>query len=369
MKKMYKLLAMLLALTMLLSLCACGAKNDASSAGNATSEPADDAGAPATPDAPAEPAASVKIGVVYTIAGLGGASFNDVIHEGCQRAVAELGVEYEYVEPSTIADEETVMDEMCSSEEYALIICVGNEQKDAVATVAANYPNQNFCFIDASVDLPNVANYECKENEGGFLIGVLCAMAEKEQVSDLFNAEKKFGFLGGVNNAIINRFCAGYISGARYVDPSYTFEYDYVGGFADTTTAKAMATTMYNNGCDVVFHAAGGSGIGMFNAAEELGFIAVGVNTNQNGLFPDNIIASMLKRVDNAAYHAIESVLTGEFQGGTVTLTLSDDGVGYTNEDSNIVLPDEIVSQLDEIAKQIVSGEIEVPETIEEALA
>ena len=114
------------------------------------------------PFATASASESVKIGVIYTVAGLGGASFNDVIHEGCQRAEKELGITYEYVEPSTIADEETVMDEMCISGEYALIICVGNEQKDAVSTVAANYPDQKFCYIDASVDLPNVANYECK---------------------------------------------------------------------------------------------------------------------------------------------------------------------------------------------------------------
>ena len=141
-----------------------------------------------------------------------------------------------------------------------------------------------------------------------------------------------------------------------------------MGGFADTTTAKAMATTMFNNGCDVVFHAAGGSGVGMFNAASELGFIAVGVNTNQNGLFPDNTIASMLKRVDNAAYAAISAVVDGTFAGGVVTLTLADGGVGYTNEDSNIVLPESIVSELASIEQMIVSGEIAVPETIEDAL-
>ena len=186
--------------------------------------------------------------------------------------------------------------------------------KDAVSTVAAKYPQQNFCYIDASVDLPNIANYECAENEGGFLIGVLCALAEKEGLSPMFNAEKRFGFIGGVNNVIINRFAAGFIAGARYVDKSYTFDVNYVGGFADTTTAKAIATTMYDSGCDVIFHAAGGSGIGMFNAAQEKKFIAVGVNTNQNSIAPDYIIASMLKRVDNAAYAAIESVVKGTFQ-------------------------------------------------------
>lgn len=370
MKKMRNILAILLTFVMLMSLCACGQPNNAPAdapAGDQQNEPQ----APAQNPAPADnssPTADVKIGVIYTVAGLGGASFNDVIHEGCVLAESELGVTYEYVEPNTIADEETVMDEMCSTGEYALIICVGNEQKDAVTNVAANYPDQKFCFIDASVDLPNIANYECLENEGGFLIGALCAMAERDGLSGMFNAQKKFGFLGGVNNAIINRFAAGFMSGARYVDPSYTFEYDYVGGFADTTTAKAMASTMFNNGCDVVFHAAGGSGIGMFNAAQELGFIAVGVNTNQNSLFPDNIIASMLKRVDVAAYSAIKSVVDGTFQGGTVTLTLADDSVGYTNEDSNIALTADIVAALDEIQKGIISGKIQVPMTIEEVL-
>lgn len=309
-----------------------------------------------------------KIGVIYTVAGLGGASFNDVIHEGCTRAVKDLGVKYEYVEPSTIADEETVMEEMCTSGEYALIVCVGNEQKDAVSTVAAKYPEQKFCYIDASVNLPNIANYECVENEGSFLIGALCALAEKEGISTMFNSQKKFGFIGGVNNAIINRFAAGFIAGARYIDPSYTFEINYVGGFADTTTAKAIATTMYDAGCDVIFHAAGGSGIGMFNAAKELGFIAVGVNTNQNTIDPDHIIASMLKRVDNAAYAAIESVVNGTFQGGTVTQNLAEGGVGYTNEGSNIKLTTTIQAELDKIESAIKDGSLKTPSTIEDAL-
>jgi len=368
MKKTRKLFAAILAMSMALSLSACGGTPAASAP--AASKPAASAPAASKPTAstPATlPGEGTKIGVIYTVAGLGGASFNDVIHEGCQRAEKELGITYEYVEPGTIADEETSMDEMCAGQEYALIICVGNEQKDAVTNIAGNYPDQKFCYIDASVDLPNVANYECKENEGGFLVGALCAMAESEGLSDMFNAGKKFGFLGGVNNAIINRFCAGFLAGARYVDPEYTVEYNYVGGFADTTTAKAMATTMYNNGCDVVFHAAGGSGVGMFNAAEELGFVAVGVNTNQNGMSPDHIIASMLKRVDNAAYQAIQSVVEGTFSGGIVTLTLADGGVGYTNEGSNLQLSDTIKSELDKIEQGIVSGTITVPETIEEA--
>lgn len=346
---MKKLLTIVLSVFMVLSLAACGSKEQ-------TVEPVEEDSA-------------VKVGVIYTVAGLGGASFNDVIHEGCLRAEKELGAVYQYVEPETIADEETAMDDMCAGGEYDLLICVGNEQKDAVANIAAKYPEQKFCYIDASVDLPNIANYECLENEGGFLIGVLCAMAEEEGLSDMFNAEKKFGFLGGVNNPIINRFASGFLSGAKYVNPDYTMEINYVGGFGDPTTAKGMAETFYEKGCDVVFHAAGGSGTGMFNAASEKGFIAVGVNTNQNGMAPDYIIASMLKRVDNAAFDAIKSVADDTFTGGTVTLTLADGGVGYTNEASNIKLSDTIVAALAEVEKGIIDGSIVVPQTIEEAEA
>lgn len=310
----------------------------------------------------------IKVGVVYTIAGLGGASFNDVIHEGALRAKEELGVKYEYVEPKTLADEEIVLDEMARSGEYALLICVGSEQKSAVETVSTKFTNQKFAYIDAAVNAPNVVNYENKEQEGSFLIGSLAALAEKEKISTMFNETyKKFGFIGGVNNPIINRFLSGFIAGARHVDNEYTVDYNYVGGFADTATAKAQATTMFNNGVDLIFHAAGGSGIGVFNAAKELGFVAVGVNTNQNRIEPDNIIASMLKRVDNAAYHAIESVVKGTYEAGTVVLSLADGGVDYTNEGSNIKLTATIQAELDKIKADIIAGKITVPSTIEAA--
>ncbi len=311
-------------------------------------------------------AEAVRVGVIFTVAGLGGSSFNDVIFEGIKRAEAELGIEYDYVEPKSISDEQIVMDEMAASGEYGLIIAIANEMKDALAAVAADYPEQKFCYIDASVDLPNIANYACREQEGSFLCGVLAALAEENKLSPMFNGQKLFGFVGGVDNPIIRRFLAGFTAGAKYVDPAYEVIFDYVGGFNDPGTGKTIAATLSQKGADLVFHAAGASGIGMFQAAVENNFLAVGVNLNQNGMYPDNIIASMLKRVDNAAYHAISTVLDGTFTGGTVTLSLADGGVGYTNEGSNIVVTADMQATLDGIEAAIKDGTLVVPGTLEE---
>lgn len=311
-------------------------------------------------------AESTRIGVIFTVAGLGGSSFNDVIFNGIKRAQEELGIDFDSVEPKSISDEQIVMDEMAASEEYALIIGVGNEMKDALTAVATDYPEQKFCFIDASVDLPNIANYASKEQEGAFLCGALAALAEQSKLSPMFNDQKIFGFIGGVDNPIIRRFLAGFEAGAKYIDPEYEVLYDYVGGFNDPGTGKTIGATLNQKGADLIFHAAGASGIGMFQAAEENKFLAIGVNLNQNSLYPDYIIASMLKRVDNAAYHAISTVLDNTFAGGTVTLSLADGGVGYTNEGSNIALTAEIKAKLDEIETAIKDGKLVVPATLEE---
>jgi len=307
----------------------------------------------------------INVGVVFTVAGLGGSSFNDVIFEGVKRAEEELGITYDYVEPKAISDEQIVIEEMAASGEYDLIICIAFEMRDALQAVASEYPDQKFAFIDSNVDLPNIANYAAKEEQGSFLVGALAVLAEQERVSELFNEQKVLGFVGGVDNPIIRRFAAGFMAGARYIDPDYEILYDFVGNFNDPATAKAIATTQFNQDADVVYHAAGASGLGVFQAAEELKFTAIGVNLNQNGIAPDYIIASMLKRVDIAAYHAIQSVVDGTFSGGIVTLTLADGGVDYTTEGSNIILPESVLAELNAIEQAIIDGTLVIPDAIE----
>lgn len=287
------------------------------------------------------------IGIIFTQAGLGGNSFNDLALEGVQQAA------------------EIIQDEMASSEEYDLIICVGDEQVDALENVASVYTDQKFALLDATSDLPNVASYSCKAQEGSFMVGALAVLAKQEKSDGKLSDGDTIGFVGGVDNPLINEFAAGYKAGAEYVDPDINVLIDYAGSFNDPTTAKTIANTFNEKGADVIFHAAGASGMGVFQAAEEKGFVAIGVNLNQNNIAPDYIMASMLKKLDTCAYEAIESVVDDTYTGENQLLGLSDGGVDYTVEESNIKVPDDIISRLDEIREGIISGEIEVPNELD----
>ena len=304
---------------------------------------------------------TARIGIIFTQAGLGGNSFNDLALDGVKRAAEELGIAYDQVEPKSVADEEIIQDEMASSGEYDLIICVGDEQVDALNNVAAVYTDQRFALLDATSDLGNVASYSCKAQEGSFMVGALAVLAKQDQIDNRLSDSHTVGFIGGVDNPLINQFAAGYKAGASYVNPDITVLTDYVGGFNDPTTARTIANTFYEKGADVIFHASGASGMGLFQAAEEKGFISIGVNLNQNTIAPDYIMASMLKRLDNCAYHAIASVVNGTYTGENQLLGLSDGGVDFTIEGSNIQVPDSVLQKLDEIRGRITAGEIEVP--------
>lgn len=304
---------------------------------------------------------SAHIGIVFTQAGLGGNSFNDLALEGVRRAADELGITYDQVEPKSVADEEIIQDEMASSEEYDLIICVGDEQVDALNNVASVYTNQRFALLDATSELDNVASYSCKAQEGSFMVGALAVLAKQEQIDSKLSDGDTVGFIGGVDNPLINEFAAGYQAGAAYMDPDITVLRDYVGGFNDPTTARTIANTFREKGADVIFHASGASGMGLFQAAEEKGFVSIGVNLNQNSIAPDYIMASMLKKLDTCAYHAIASIVDGTYTGENQILGLSDGGVDFTVEGSNIKIPDRVLQKLDEIREDIISGEIEVP--------
>ncbi|HFI0453983.1 TPA: BMP family protein [Streptococcus suis] len=306
-------------------------------------------------------ASEIKVGVVFTVAGLGGESFNDLVFDGVKQAEKDFGITYDYVEPKSVSDQEITLDEMASSEMYQLIIAVGFEQVDAIKVVAENYPDQKFALIDAIVDLPNVACYVSSEEEGSFLLGSLAALVKNNGSVDKISQDKILGFIGGVESPLINKFAAGYTAGARYVDKDFSVLIDYVGGFNDPSTAKVIAETMYEKDADLIFHAAGASGMGLFQAAEEKGFVALGVNSNQNKIAPDYIMASMLKLANQATYDVIESIVNDQYNPGVNTLGLSQEGVGITLEKSNIQVPEEIVKQVEEIKNQIIEGQIKVP--------
>ncbi|MGM0421065.1 MAG: BMP family lipoprotein [Bacillota bacterium] len=305
-------------------------------------------------------------GLILATGGLGDQSFNDLTYEGMQQAEEELDITFDYIEPSEIADYEIFQRDMASSGEYDLIVTVGFDQQDALSYVAEEYPDQKFAIIDSVVDLPNVASYVSEEQEGSFLVGALAGLLKQDFEHELLGEENVTGVVGGMDIPLIRKFVAGYMAGVQYVNPDMEVLYDYVGGWSDPTSAREIANTMNNRGADIVYHAAGGSGLGVFQAAEEHDFMAIGVNSNQNHIKPDYIVASMLKRVDTATFEAVKSVEEGDFASGVHALGVKDEGVGYTLEGSNIDVPDEIITQVEELKAQIISGELVIPTDIDE---
>lgn len=359
-------LAMAFVLVLSLALTGCGTPQ-AGSTPPPASQPAASGSAPSTPAADGTGKAACILGV----GGLGDQSYNDLVYAGMERAKTELGVEFDYSEPKQISEFELIMREMASSTAYDVIICVGFDQVDALVKVAPEFPDQKFAIIDGVVEGANVASYTCKEEEGSFLVGALAGLMANEAETYNLAGKTGLGFVGAMEIPLIVKFGAGYQAGAQYINPSIDVQVDYVAGdnaFSDTTTAKEIATSQFNKGAGIVYHAAGGSGLGVFQAAAEGGFYAIGCNSNQNIIDADHIVASMLKRVDTAAFEIVKAaVVENNLALNTeVVLGVADDGVGYTLEGSNVEVSDEIVTILEDLRAKIASGELVVPATEEE---
>lgn len=315
-----------------------------------------------------------KVACVFGVGGLGDQSFNDLINEGLKKAESELGVDYDYAEPKQVADFEPLLRDMASSGEYSAIITVGFDSIDALTKVCAEFPEQNFALIDSSIEADNVVNYESKEEEGAFLVGALAGLIEKNPEAYGVGEENTAGFVGAMETPIIDKFYSGYAAGAGYVNTEISIIKDYVAGdnpFGDTATAKEIAISQKNKGAGIIFHAAGGSGLGVFEAAEENDFLAIGCNSNQNSSNPDCIVASMLKRVDTAAYEIAKTACVEKklAVGTTVTLGLADGGLDYTFENSNVKVNEEDQEILESIKKDIIDGKFTVPTEAEEVEA
>ncbi|MDO5100994.1 MAG: BMP family ABC transporter substrate-binding protein [Eubacteriales bacterium] len=358
-KWMVTLLAVTVSVPLLLA--GCGAKKESSDSkssvkqteGSKTAQPTE---------------SDVKAACILGIGGRGDQGFNDLIYSGMEKAKSELGVDFDFSEPKQVTDYEVIMRDMSDSGKYGVIVCVGFDQQDALSKVAKDYPDQKYAIIDGNVEGDNIAAYSCKEQEGSFMVGALAALMKKDAASYKLQDNHQFGFVGALETPLINRFAAGYQAGALYIDPEAKVDIAYVSGdkpFSDTTTAKEIANSQFTKGTDIIYHAAGGSGLGVFTAAKESNFIAIGCNSNQNILDPDHIVASMLKRADTAAFDIVKNMKDGKLKTGeVVVLGIADEGIGYTLEGSNIKIPDDIKKQLDDIQQKMMKGEIEVPDAL-----
>jgi basic membrane protein A and related proteins len=309
-----------------------------------------------------------KVGLAYDVGGRGDHSFNDAAALGMQKAVDKLGATCTEGEAQDAEPESAREDRLRTFAEgdYNPIIAVGFAYSDAVNAVAPDFPKVNFAVVDGfdpdqKVN-DNVAYLGFAENEGSFLVGV--AAAEKTKSGHI-------GFVGGVHNDLIKKFEAGYVAGAKAVDPSIKVDVKYIeesdlSGFADPAGGKQAAAGMYDNGADVVYHAAGGSGSGVFDAAVDAGAgkWAIGVDSDQyltaSKAQKPHILTSMLKRVDTATFDMVSSVANGKPLVSYQTYDLAHNGVGYATSGGFV---DDIKSDIDGYAAQIKSGKIKVPTT------
>jgi len=311
------------------------------------------------------------VGMVYATGGLGDNSFNDMAHQGVQDAADEFDVEFTNAEPGSPSEVANLQQRFAQSSDpdYDLIPCIGFVQQDPLSQNAANFPDQKFMVVDTTVDADNVASYVFKEHEGSFQVGHMAGLLTQMDFSagaGETTDDAVVGFVGGKETPLIKKFEAGYRAGVDHANEDIDVRTAYAGSWSDTAQGQEIALSMYNEGADIVYHAAGGTGNGVFKAAQEQGRFAIGVDADQSkslAKYDDVILASMVKRVDEAVYRSIENVVDGEFEGGsTETLGLEQDGVSvvYGNNIGSEI-PEDVKSALDESETGIVEGDIEVP--------
>lgn len=300
-----------------------------------------------------------KIAIVFSTGGLGDKSFNDSANAGLQRAAKELGISYDYYEPKDAsAEAQNQLSNYAEKGEYDLIIAVGFTMKDSTIAVAKEFPNQKFAIIDEVIEgMDNVASLMFKEQEGSFLTGALAAMMTKSNV---------IGFVGGVEAPVIQRFESGYVQGAKYVNPDIKVLSVFINGsnpFNDPVAAKALTETLVQSKADIIYHASGASGAGVFQAAKEKGVYAIGVDSNQDDVEKGVVLTSMLKRVDNAVFDEVKETIEGNFKPGIKYFGLKENGVGTTDfEFTKDIIGQEKINKLSELSKDIVDGKIKVTE-------
>lgn len=313
----------------------------------------------------------VNVGMVYALGGLGDKSFNDMANRGIKQAKAELGISFANAQPSKQSEFSTFQRQYAQSTDptYELVSCIGFLQQSALSETAPNFPDQKFMLVDSVVDETNVANYVFKEHEGSFQVGHLAGLLTTQSFSagagSTTSDTTTLGFVGGVEAPLIKKFQAGFEAGAKYANDSIDVRVAYTGSFSDPTAGKEAALSMYDAGADIVYHAAGGTGIGVFQAAQERGKFAIGVDADQSKSepkFADVILASMVKRVDTAVFNAVKSVVEDSFEGATHTLGLEKHGVECVyGAELGDDIPQDVKDAVADSREAIINGEITVP--------
>ena len=315
----------------------------------------------------------IKVGIVFDIGGKNDRSFNAAAWEGVKRADQDLDIVLRDVEPGNPTSIEPAM-RAFAEKNFDLIIGIGFAQGPIMERVARDYPNIKFAIVDGVIldkdgnPFPNVASLVFREHEGSYLVGMIAAEKSKSGV---------IGFVGGMDIPLIHRFETGYEEGARAVNPNIRVVDNYVGvtdsAWNNPGKGKELALNQIDQGADVIFTAAGNSGLGAFDAVEQYGRnqsgeankFVIGVDSNQNGQRPGFVLTSMVKRVDNAVYDVVKEVKEGKFKGGFHTFGLDKDGVAYALDENNkALIPPDVLEKVEAAKQKIVAGDIKVTDAM-----
>jgi basic membrane protein A len=301
-------------------------------------------------------AADFKPAVIYDMGGKFDKSFNEGVYNGIKRFEDETGVKVMEFEVTNEAQREQAMNRMVQRG-ATVVLGVGFAQADAMNKVAAANPERRFAIIDVNwLDQPNLRQYAFKEHEGSYLVGVAAALASKTG---------KVGFVGGMDIPLIRKFACGYVQGVKSVGGDIEVLQNMTGttpsAWNDPGKGSELTQSQIDRGADVIYHAAGGTGMGVIRAAADAGKLAIGVDSNQNHLASGSVLTSMLKRVDVAAYQTMKDAMSGDFKTGVFTLGLADGGIGWALDEHNAkLISDDMKMKIEQASQDIVAGKVAV---------
>ena len=293
--------------------------------------------------------------IVFDMGGKFDKSFNEAAYAGAERFKKETAIAYREFEVTNEAQREQALRNMARRGSQ-VVVGIGFGQASGMERVAREFPNLKFAIVDAIVDLPNVQSIVFKEHEGSFLVGMGAAMASKTG---------KIGFVGGMDIPLIRRFALGYEEGAKYVNAKIEIYRNMTGttpaAWNDPTRGGELARSQFDRGADVIYAAAGATGLGVLQAAKDKGRLAIGVDSNQNHIHPGSVLTSMIKRVDLAVYEAFKAAKDGTWKAGVRSLGVAEDGVGFSLDQHNRgLITAEMEKRLQQARADIVAGKIKV---------
>jgi basic membrane protein A and related proteins len=301
----------------------------------------------------------VHVGIVFDAGGKDDRSFNAAAWSGVSRAAKDLPIVLRDAEPGDPNSVEPAL-RAFAERGYDLVIGVGFSQTPIIEQVARDYPDLDFAIVDGVTSQPNVASLIFKEHEGSYLVGMIAARKSKTGV---------LGFVGGMDIPLIHKFATGYEEGARAVNPNIRVIQNYVGvtdaAWNNPGKGKELSVAQIGKGADVIFAAAGNSGLGAFDAAEQYDKFVIGVDSNQNWVKPGHVLTSMVKRVDNAVYQIVRDRVEGRFQGGIHVYGLENEGIGYAMDEYNAkLIPPDVIREVEAAKQKIIRGEIKVTDAM-----